>query len=64
MLVDLDNTVVDWDKEFTKRWIAAGNPQSDADVIKARKHFEIEANFATQQTEQVIKVGHSIGAAR
>jgi hypothetical protein len=58
VLVDLDNTVVDWDKEFTKRWIAAGNPQSDSDVIKARKHFEIELNFAKQQTEQVIKVGH------
>ncbi|GAQ88838.1 hypothetical protein KFL_004630050 [Klebsormidium nitens] len=56
VLVDLDNTVVDWDKEFTKRWIAAGNPASDADVIKKRKRFEIEQNFNAQQTELVIKV--------
>lgn len=56
MLVDLDNTVVDWDKEYTKRWLAAGNPASDADVIKERKSFEMEQNFSAQQSELVLKV--------
>jgi len=46
ILVDLDNTVVDWDKQFTKLWKSheAYDPSHD-ELIKNRQHYEIERNF-------------------
>ncbi|CAN8066414.1 unnamed protein product [Agarophyton chilense] len=44
VLVDMDNTLVNWDKEFAKRW-AALRPDDSPDIIKHRKHFELEQNF-------------------
>lgn len=46
ILVDLDNTVVDWDKQFLKLWKEheAYDPSHD-ELIKNRQHYEIELNF-------------------
>lgn len=45
VLVDMDNTVVDYDLEFGKRWMNA-HPSNTLDQIKLRKHFELEQNFS------------------
>lgn len=45
VLVDMDNTLVDYDLEFGKRWMQA-HPSNTLDQIKARQHFELEQNFS------------------
>lgn len=46
ILVDLDNTVVDWDKQFAKLWkVHEAYHPSHLELIKNRQHYEIELNF-------------------
>lgn len=44
VLVDMDNTLVDYDEEFMKRWNAL-RPDEKWDRVKSRQYFEIEKNF-------------------
>ncbi len=45
VLVDMDNTLVNFDKEFGKRW-AALRPGDEASPVLNREHFELEQNFS------------------
>lgn len=55
VLVDMDNTLVDFDLEFGKRWVAA-RPEDTLDLIKSRKHFELEQNFSAELKPLAIKI--------
>lgn len=44
VLVDMDNTLVDYDSEFEKRWNEI-RPEDKLDVKQNREYFEIEKNF-------------------
>lgn len=44
VLIDMDNTLAQFDLEFGKRW-AAEYPAGSLDLISNRKHFELEQNF-------------------
>ena len=51
ILVDMDNTLVDWDKEFIKRYcaITGANFEDVAPLVRNRKFYEIEKNpFGTE----------------
>ena len=39
----MDNTIVDWDCEFIRRWerLPVAQP-GDADLVRGRQHFEME----------------------
>lgn len=55
VLVDMDNTLVDFDLEFGKRWVAA-RPDDTLDLIKERKHFELEQNFSADLKPLAIEI--------
>lgn len=55
VLVDMDNTLVDFDLEFGKRWVAA-RPEDTLDLIKSRKNFELEQNFSPELKPLAIKI--------
>lgn len=44
VLVDMDNTLVDYDAEFMKRWNAM-RPEDKWNRVEDRQYFEIEKNF-------------------
>jgi 5'-nucleotidase len=44
VLIDMDNTLAQFDLEFGKRW-AAAYPLGSPETIANRKHFELEKNF-------------------
>ena len=48
MLVDMDNTLVDWDGEFIRRFAAmAKRPEAEVErVVRNRQKFEIEETWA------------------
>jgi 5'-nucleotidase len=49
VLIDMDNTLAQFDLEFGKRWVAA-YPAGSLGLIKNRKHFELEQNFPGDPT--------------
>ena len=55
VLIDMDNTLVDWDLEFGKRWIAA-RPSDSLELIKHRKHFELEQNYDAELQPVATKI--------
>lgn len=55
VLIDMDNTLVDFDLEFGKRWIQA-RPQDSLSLIKSRKHFELEQNFSEDLKPLAIEI--------
>jgi 5'-nucleotidase len=57
VLIDMDNTLAQFDLEFGKRW-AAAYPKGSLDLIAHRKHFELEQNFPDDPAaeEAAIKV--------
>jgi len=60
VLVDMDNTLVDWDSEFVRRW----NQIYDQDIsehILNREHYEIEKNFDHKLAKKVLNVVASPG---
>lgn len=44
VLIDMDNTLVDFDSEFARRW-ALRRPQDGLSAVLNREHFELERNF-------------------
>lgn len=44
VLIDMDNTLAQFDKEFAKRW-KVHYPAGSEEAIATRKHFELEMNF-------------------
>lgn len=55
VLVDMDNTLVDFDLEFGKRW-AQARPQDGLSLIKSRRHFELEQNFSPDLKPLAIEI--------
>eukprot|EP00013_Stygamoeba_regulata_P016413 CAMPEP_0177675658 /NCGR_PEP_ID=MMETSP0447-20121125/27327_1 /TAXON_ID=0 /ORGANISM="Stygamoeba regulata, Strain BSH-02190019" /LENGTH=719 /DNA_ID=CAMNT_0019184077 /DNA_START=61 /DNA_END=2220 /DNA_ORIENTATION=+ len=54
VLVDMDNTLVDFDSAFIAAW-RAGHPDFDDKVVRERRHFELELNFPKAQRSEVVK---------
>jgi len=44
ILIDMDNTIANFDKEFARRWLIR-RPEDDPDIILKRQLFELEYNF-------------------
>lgn len=55
ILIDMDNTLADFDLEFGKRW-AAARPNNSLEVITNRKHFELEQNFSDELQSLAIEI--------
>jgi len=55
VLIDMDNTLVDFDLEFGKRWVAA-RPSDTLALVKSRKHFELEQNFPPELKPLAIEI--------
>lgn len=55
VLVDMDNTLVNFDLEFGRRWIAA-RPSDTLELITTRKHFELEQNFPADLKPLAIEI--------
>ena len=63
VLVDMDNTLVDWDAEFIRRY-ALDTQQDELEVeklVRNRQSFEIEENFASLDLLKVMDVVASPG---
>lgn len=58
ILLDLDNTIVDWDSEFQARWRKrnAGHANQHPEIITNRSHFEVESNFPEEYRQDVLDV--------
>eukprot|EP00435_Cladocopium_sp_Y103_P010079 s297_g2.t1 len=63
VLVDMDNSLVDWDGEFIRRFAAmAKRPEAEVErVVRNRQKFEIEENFDPSEHELVMQVITSPG---
>ena len=63
VLVDMDNTIVDWDAEFIRRYAAAsGRELADVErVVRNRASFEIEHNFEESERAKVLETVASPG---
>lgn len=63
VLVDMDNTLVDWDAEFIHRFAVATNrPITEVDeMVRKRAKFEIEENFEASDRQKVLDVITSPG---
>uniref|UniRef100_A0A7S0Y5J2 Uncharacterized protein n=1 Tax=Hemiselmis andersenii TaxID=464988 RepID=A0A7S0Y5J2_HEMAN len=60
VLVDMDNTIVDWDREFAARWEKSPEAEAgDSELILGRTHFEMEENFSEgprrERAKQIMK---------
>uniref|UniRef100_A0A6T6BD84 Uncharacterized protein n=1 Tax=Compsopogon caeruleus TaxID=31354 RepID=A0A6T6BD84_9RHOD len=44
VLIDMDNTLVNFDKEFARRWVLE-RPGDSTETIRTRTNFELEKNF-------------------
>lgn len=55
ILVDMDNTLVDFDLEFGKRWVEKF-PSDTLDIITNRQHFELEQNFPKHLMPAAIEI--------
>mmetsp|Transcript_18109 Transcript_18109/g.22313 ORF Transcript_18109/g.22313 Transcript_18109/m.22313 type:complete len:630 (-) Transcript_18109:2505-4394(-) len=57
VLVDMDNTIVDWDAEFIKRYSDGSSRHEEIEsLIRNRSHFEIERNFPEPERKAVLEV--------
>ncbi|CAE7558036.1 unnamed protein product [Symbiodinium natans] len=63
VLVDMDNTIVDWDAEFIRRYAAAcgRDPQEVEKIVRNRAKFEIEENFPEAERAKVLETVASPG---
>jgi len=63
VLVDMDNTIVDWDGEFIRRYAEqSGRDLSEVEqIVRNRKRFEIEENFDESERAQVLETVASPG---
>ena len=60
VLVDMDNTLVDWDGEFIRRYNEVKQESVDA-AVRSRAHYEIERNFPEFEQALVLRVIQSDG---
>lgn len=56
VLIDMDNTIVDYDKEFAKRWAELRPGEDILPKLRSREHFEIERNFDEGSQDVVKKI--------
>jgi len=64
VLVDMDNTIVDWDAEFIRRYASSGlnrDLQEVERIVRNRAKFEIEENFPESERTEVLKTLQSPG---
>ena len=67
VLVDMDNTIVDWDAEFIRRYASSGLNRGNRDlqeverIVRNRAKFEIEENFPESEHTEVLKTLQSPG---
>lgn len=63
VLVDMDNTLVDWDGEFIRRFAKASGRAIEEveEIVRNRKKFEIEENFPEADRALVLDVIASPG---
>ena len=63
VLVDMDNTIVDWDSEFIRRYSEASgqDPLLVEKMVRNREKFEIEENFPASDRPMVMDVIASPG---
>ena len=63
VLVDMDNTIVDWDGEFIRRYSEASgqDPLVVEKLVRNREKFETEENFQASERAQVMEVIASPG---
>jgi len=63
VLVDMDNTIVDWDGEFIRRYSEASgqDPLEVEEMVRNRQKFEIEENFEASEHAKVLEVIASPG---
>ena len=63
VLVDMDNTIVDWDGEFIRRYAAAsGRDLHEVEkIVRNRAKFEIEENFDASERAKVLETLASPG---
>lgn len=55
ILIDMDNTLANFDAEFAKRWVAA-RPGDETTMITERVHFELEENFDSELAPLAVKI--------
>lgn len=55
VLVDMDNTIVDYDTEFARRWLQL-YPNDSTERIRRRQFFEMEKNFPPNLQADVKRV--------
>lgn len=55
VLIDMDNTLVDFDSEFGRRW-AERRPEEGAAPVLDRAHFELEMNFDESQRPLAVEI--------
>ncbi|EKX33053.1 hypothetical protein GUITHDRAFT_81813, partial [Guillardia theta CCMP2712] len=60
ILIDMDNTIVDWDEEFLRRFNESfadlASNLAIEELVRNRKHFEIEDNFPEYVRPAVLQV--------
>uniref|UniRef100_A0A7S3UEC2 Glycosyl transferase family 1 domain-containing protein n=1 Tax=Picocystis salinarum TaxID=88271 RepID=A0A7S3UEC2_9CHLO len=58
ILLDMDNTIVDWDSEFQARWRKRNGSHANRypELVVNRQNFEIELNFAEKYRDDVLSV--------
>eukprot|EP00437_Effrenium_voratum_P010759 CAMPEP_0181440172 /NCGR_PEP_ID=MMETSP1110-20121109/22830_1 /TAXON_ID=174948 /ORGANISM="Symbiodinium sp., Strain CCMP421" /LENGTH=802 /DNA_ID=CAMNT_0023563967 /DNA_START=84 /DNA_END=2492 /DNA_ORIENTATION=+ len=63
VLVDMDNTLVDWDKEFIRRYstMSGKDPAVVEKLVRSRQKFEIEENFGKEDQAHVLDAVASPG---
>lgn len=61
VLVDMDNTIVDWDAEFIRRYASGRDLQEVEKIVRSRAKFEIEENFPESARAEVLETVASPG---
>jgi len=56
----MDNTLVNFDKEFAKRW-AVARPGDGPDAVLNREHFELEMNFEAEAKSTAVEIMSAAG---
>lgn len=62
VLVDMDSTIVDFDGAWLARWQELGHSQpGDNELVRSRKHYELELNFSADRRDAVVETIASPG---
>lgn len=60
VLIDMDNTLVNFDAEFARRWVSRSSA-NDSSVVLNRKYFELERNFDDDSRSDVVEIMSEAG---